>query len=150
MVNRSVTKRRLENRTVTRNESAGLLPCYSDPSADVVISSPPGGSREYWEYVFAIVTLAHESVHLRDFTAGQPARDWSKATFESRAECLGMQNIASVAIALGAGQDDAANMTRWYWENYYPTRQTQSPEYWSADCRAGGALDATPADGIWP
>jgi hypothetical protein len=150
MVNRSVTKRRLESRTVTRNEPAGLLPCYSGPPTDVVVSSPPGGFSEYSEYIFAIATLAHESIHLRDFTAGQPVRDGSRATYESRAECLGMQNIAAVAVALGAGQDDAANITRWYWENYYPTRQTQLPDYWSADCRAGGALDATPADGIWP
>lgn len=146
---RVVWKTRVEARTVTREEQIGLLPCYSETDVDVTLSDSPAGTQGYWEFVFAIQTLAHESVHLLDFTSGKPLIS-SKAVLESRAECLGMQNIARVATALGAAPDDAANMQRWYWENYYPTRQAQFPDYWSPDCRADGPLDASPGDGVWP
>jgi hypothetical protein len=146
---RLVWQTRVETRTTTRQEQVGYLPCYSETDDDVTLSPFSGGTQGYSEFVFAIETLAHESGHLLDFTSGKPAIS-SKAVRESRAECFGMQNIARVATALGASPDDGANMQRWYWENYYPTRQTQLPDYWSPDCRADGPLDASPGDGVWP
>lgn len=146
---RLVWKTRVESRTTTTQKQIGLLPCFSKTDPDVTLSAFPGGTQGYSEFVFAIQTLAHESGHLLDFTSGRPVIS-SAPTAESRAECFGLQNIARVAIALGAAPDDAANMQRWYWENYYPTRQSQLPDYWSADCRADGPLDVTPGDGVWP
>ncbi len=145
----AVWKTRVATRTTTRQEQLGPLPCYSETESDVTLSEFPGGTRGYRELVFAIQTLAHESGHLLGFTSGKPVIA-SRAVAESRAECFGMQNIARVAIALGAAPDDAANMQRWYWENLYPTRQAQLPDYWSPDCRADGPLDASPGDGVWP
>ena len=146
---RVVWKTRVETRTTTSQQQLGLLPCYSQTDPEVTQDAFPGGERAYSDFVFAIQTLAHESGHLRDFTSGKPVINTS-AQAESRAECFGMQNIARVAIALGAGPDDATNMQRWYWENYYPLRQTQLPDYWSPDCRADGPLDESPGDGVWP
>jgi hypothetical protein len=148
-VRRMVWKTRKEKRTQTRTEQVGMLPCYSTPESDVTLATPSDGERGYVENVFAIATLAHESIHLFDFTSGKPVVA-SRPAAESRAECIGMQDIARVAIALGAAPDDASNMQRWYWENFYPTRRTQLPDYWSADCRPDGPLDQTPGDGIWP
>jgi len=120
-----------------------------DAEQGVTLSSFAGGGSGYAELVFAIVTVAHESGHLRDNTSGQPAPT-STGAAESRAECLGLQNITRVAVALGATPDDARNMQQWYWENYYPLRKTGSPDYWSADCRQDGPLDFSPGDGVWP
>lgn len=149
-VKQLVWKTRVENRTESYTEPLGLVPCYSPAAAGVTIASPAEGRQAYSDYVAAITTLAHESIHLYDFTSGRTVHGWSRAVFESRAECLGMQNAARVALALGAAPDDAANIARWYWETFYPKRQTEFPDYWSSDCRAGGPLDATPADGAWP
>ena len=146
---RLVWKTRMETQTRDVQQQLGLLPCYSKPEPSVTLSSFSGGTSGYAEVVFAIVTVAHESGHLRDNTSGARAIT-SKAAAESRAECFGLQNISRVAIALGAGADDAANMQRWYWENVYPSRKTGQPDYWSADCRQDGPLDFSPGDGVWP
>lgn len=100
------------------------------------------GDQSFWNTYFddaeALQTLAHESIHLK----GDPV--------EAEAECYGMQALASVAQQLGDTPDDAEAIAQYYATLLYPQRQTQSPEYWSAECRPGGALDLTPNDGVWP
>ena len=100
------------------------------------------GDQPFWDGYFAdaeaIQTLAHESIHLK----GDPV--------EAEAECYGMQAVGSVAQQLGDSADDGRAIARYYATLLYPQRETQSPDYWSAECRAGGALDLTPDDGVWP
>jgi hypothetical protein len=94
--------------------------------------------NDYFEYAEAIQTLAHESIHLRGDAV------------EADAECYGMQAAASVAQQLGDTLDDGRAIAQYYATLLYPQRQTQSPAYWSPQCRPGGALDQTPNDGVWP
>jgi hypothetical protein len=92
----------------------------------------------YFETAQALQTLVHESVHLRGDAV------------ESNAECYGMQSLAYAAQQLGDTADDATAIARYYATRLYPLRQSQTPDYWSADCRENGALDLTPNDGVWP
>jgi hypothetical protein len=96
----------------------------------------------FWDSYFstaeALQTLVHEAIHLQ----GNPV--------EAQAECYGMQSLAYAAQQLGDTPDDAAAIAAYYVTQLYPARQTQTPDYWSADCRPNGALDLTPNDGVWP
>lgn len=92
----------------------------------------------YFETAEALQTLVHESIHLQ----GDPV--------EADAECYGMQHLAYAAQQLGDSPDDAAAIAQYYATLLYPTRRTQAPAYWSPECRADGALDLTPNDGVWP
>lgn len=150
-VKKKVWRTRQETRTSTTTVQLGRVPCYATAVTGTTVSSPVGGMSEFHNFVFAIATLAHESIHLFDFTAGRSidvvATDHAE---ESRAECLGMQNIARVAVALGDTPDDASTLAKYYVTEVYPRRQTENPDYWSADCAQNGPLDQTPGDGIWP
>lgn len=146
---RPVWKSRAETRRVTRTVPLEPRPCTESREPNVTLAPPAGGWTAYERYAFAMQTLAHESAHLYDFTAGRPLPA-STGEMESRAECMGMQNIARVASALGSSLDDAVSIAAWYPEWIYPARQTQTPEYWSADCRQDGPLDVSPGDGRWP
>jgi hypothetical protein len=125
-----------------------FVPCFGGTRAGTRIAAPRGGWQRYAEHVVALQTLAHEAVHLRSFTAGNPVV--SLAEEESRAECVGMQLTPVVATSLGASPNDARAMARWYWKTVYPTHKTANTEYWSPECRPGGALDETPGDRLWP
>lgn len=118
----------------------------------VRVAQPPGpcfaggrrlsGDQPFWDGYFAdaeaIQTLAHESIHLKGDAV------------EAEAECYGMQAAASVAQQLGDTADDGLAIAQYYATLLYPQRQTQSPAYWSPECRPSGALDLTPNDGVWP
>jgi hypothetical protein len=97
---------------------------------------------DFWSSYFytsaAIQTLVHESQHLK----GDPV--------EAEAECYGMQWLAYAAQQLGDTPDDAAAIAQYYATRVYPLREKQTPEYWSSECRAGGALDLASADPAWP
>jgi hypothetical protein len=146
---RRVWRTRTESRDAVRSVAVDPVPCYGNSDPEVTVSLPTGGWDRYAEFALAIQTLAHESVHLYSFTAGRPVLT-SRHEEESRADCWGMQLMPRVATALGASSDDATALARWYAEVFYPRQQTAAPEYWSPECRSGGALDLTPADGIWP
>ena len=150
-VYRQVWRTRREQRTTTTTVPLGRVPCYSTAEPGTTVTPPAGGQAEYRNVVFAIATLAHESIHLLDFTAGRSidAVATTQAA-ESRADCLGMQNIARVAVALGDTPDDAAALANYYALKMYPGRQTSNPDYWSPDCVSDGRLDQTPGDGVWP
>lgn len=147
IVRKSVWKTRTEDRSETTTTELDPAPCYR-PSVgpDVVVRS---GDPAYRSYVFAIHALAHVAFHLADLTAGKPVIT-APTVLESRAECFGLQNIARVALGLGAAEDDARSLARYYAETAYPGRQSCSPDYWSPECRSGGALDLEPATPDWP
>lgn len=92
----------------------------------------------YFNTAEALQTLVHESIHLK----GDPV--------EADAECYGMQWISYAAQQLGDTPDDANAIAQWYAARLYPQRQTADPAYWSPECKAGGALDLTPSDGVFP
>lgn len=100
------------------------------------------GGNAFWDAYFhtaeALQTLVHESIHLRGDAV------------EADAECYGMQYLAYAAEQLGDTTDDAAAIAQYYATQLYPSRRTQSPAYWSPECRANGTLDLTPNDGVWP
>jgi hypothetical protein len=102
------------------------------------LTSNPTFWNAYFQTAEALQTLVHESIHL----SGDPV--------ESHAECYGMQWLAYAAAQLGDTPDDAHAIASYYATELYPSRQTDAPAYWSADCKAGGALDLTPNDGSWP
>lgn len=112
-------------------------PCYASGQP-----APPAVGDPFWDnytlFATAIETLAHESIHLR----GDPV--------EADAECYGIQQTAFVAEQLGDTPDDAQAIATFYFEQLYPKRRAAYPQYWSPECRPGGALDATPGDGVWP
>jgi hypothetical protein len=94
--------------------------------------------NDYFYTAEALQTLVHESIHLKGDGV------------EAEAECYGMQWLAYAAQQLGDTPDDAAAITAYYVTRLYPSRQSQSPDYWSPECRQNGALDLTPNDGVWP
>lgn len=103
----------------------------------------------------ALLTLAHESIHIMQSTTGNVVPP--DTLIESQAECSGMQWLPQVAVQLGDSQDDAQSIADYTWLLLYPNEQeptdaysTQHP-YWSADCVPGGALDIRPPGAtLWP
>ena len=87
--------------------------------------------------LFALQTVAHESVHL------------SGVEDEAVAECYGMQLLAFVAWKLGAPDALARQMAVDYWREYYLARRPGTP-YFDEGCRDGGVLDLAPDRRGWP
>ena len=86
----------------------------------------------------ALAVVAHESYHLLGYTN------------EAQVECYGMQSIWFVANKLGASIDESQALASLYTTRMYPLRRTQSPRYWSAECRDGGRLDLRKSLARWP
>jgi hypothetical protein len=109
----------------------------------------------YNDYAQALLTLAHESIHIIQSTTGNVVPP--DTLIESQAECSGMQRTPQVAVRLGDSQDDAQSIADYAWLLLYPNEQnptdaysTQHP-YWSADCVPGGPLDIRPPGStVWP
>jgi hypothetical protein len=83
----------------------------------------------------AIVIFSHESEH-----AGGEDR-------EDRAECYGMQRARRTAKLLGVSATDAEALVQRYWTSVY---QTETPPYFSTECRDGGALDLRRQTHVFP
>jgi hypothetical protein len=129
-----------------------LVPCYLGAGKTVAPMTPA-----YWSTynldAIAILTLAHESVHLGGVVGGTLSNGVAvgDAQAEAKADCNGMQWMPYVAEQLGDGPDDAQAIARWFWEKVYRLSRPSHPEYWSADCRPGGALDERPpGTAAWP
>jgi hypothetical protein len=131
-------------------EDATLTVCY----ATATDWSDPFFTA-YASYAQALLTLAHESIHLAQATAGAPVPPDSLV--ESQAECSGMQWTARVAEQFGDSPDDAQTIAAFFWLIGYPNEAHASDSYslarpyWSADCKPGGLLDIRPAgSAVWP
>jgi hypothetical protein len=109
----------------------------------------------YDGYAQALLTLAHESIHIIQGTEGKPVPP--DMLVESQAECSGLQLMAQVAVQLGDSADDAQQIADYTWLLVYPDKANltdayslQHP-YWSEDCKPGGALDIRTAGAtVWP
>ena len=110
---------------------------------------------QYDDYAQALITLAHESIHVIQGTKGNAVP--ADTLIEAQAECSGMQRTALVAEQLGDTTDDAEAIADYLWLLTYPTEahptdaySIQHP-YWSADCAPGGPLDVrAPGTTLWP
>lgn len=111
--------------------------------------------KQYDDYAQALITLAHESIHVIQGTKGNVVPPDSLV--ESQAECSGMQRTALVAQQLGDTPDDAETVADYLWLLTYPSEahpddpySIQHP-YWSMDCMPGGPLDVrAPGTTLWP
>ena len=88
-----------------------------------------------WYASFGLAMLAHESEHALGYSD------------EAVASCYGTQRMPELAVALGLSRSLGVDLQHVYWMNHYPDLP---PDYRSPDCRAGGAMDLTPGDGVWP
>jgi hypothetical protein len=137
---------------VSRSTRTAIVPCYL--GADRTAAAMP---QAYWsDYendAIAILTLAHESVHLGGTVGGMLANGLAVGDqhAEAKADCYGMQWMPYVAEQLGDTADDAHAIARYFWDKIYPLSLPAHAQYWSADCRPGGALDERPSGtAAWP
>jgi len=109
----------------------------------------------YDGYAQALVTLAHESIHVIQDTTGNVVPP--DTLVESQAECSGLQWTPQVAIQLGDSGDDAQSIAEYAWLLVYPAERNPTDAYsiqhpyWSVDCTPGGPLDVRPpGTTVWP
>ena len=108
---------------------------------------------KYAVYADAILTLAHESIHLSGIVGGTLSNGLQVGDpeAEAKADCYGMQWMPYVAEQLGDTADDAQAIATYFWDKIYPLSKVTNPQYWSPDCRPGGALDLhLPGTTSWP
>ncbi|HEY8028407.1 MAG TPA: hypothetical protein VIE38_02735 [Gaiellaceae bacterium] len=98
----------------------------------------PADCRIMLNVVWALQTVAHESYHLLGYTN------------EAQVDCYGMQSIWFVAARLGASVSEAQGLAAFFAQRIYPLRRTETPTYWSAECRNGGTYDLRLASNSWP
>lgn len=126
-------------------------PCYVNGS-QVYNPSDDDFWSAYDNYAWAILTLAHESIHLDGvvggvLTNGTPVGD---QLAEAHADCYGMQWMPWVAQQLGDAPDDALAIAEYTYDDLYPQVAEGTP-YYSPDCRAGGPMDIrSDKTGVWP
>jgi hypothetical protein len=94
-----------------------------------------GCDEETLRAVYGIVTLAHESWHLRGVANEAQTQCYAVQTTDSVARALGVSPPEAHMIALRVAADDAA---------------APRGEYHSDDCRPGGAFDLHPQTPDWP
>ncbi len=83
----------------------------------------------------AMHVVVHEAMHV--------AGDFDEAS----AECHAMQHDAQAAVLFGASPANASRLVTLYATATYPH---MPDEYRSGGCVAGGALDLSPGDGVFP
>ena len=94
-----------------------------------------GCDRRTLDAVGGVVTLAHESWHLRGVANEARTQCYAVQTTEAVARRLGVAPRDARAIALRVAADDS---------------RTPVGEYHSAECRPGGAYDLRPDTTAWP
>lgn len=105
----------------------------------------------YGDTAMAMLTLAHEAVHLGGVVGGVLPSGYAVGDpqAEAKAQCYGLQWLPWVAQQLGDTPDDALAIAQWAYTVLYPRYRGTS--YWSPQCVPGGALDTRPAGTTaWP
>ena len=95
-----------------------------------------GCSEETLAAAMGLVTLAHESWHLRGVTN------------EARTQCYAVQTVEPVALALGVPAPDARVLAARVAHD--DSRLADGEYHASAHCRPGGAYDLRPDTPHWP
>jgi hypothetical protein len=160
-----------EKPTKCQPGTAAPIPCFvgsptsdapgicADAAQTACYATATDWSEDYFtaynSYAQALLTLAHESIHLIQATAGATVP--ADSLVESQAECSGMQWTARVAEQFGDSPDDAEAIAAYFWLINYPDEAKASDPYslarpyWSVDCKPGGPLDIRPAGStVWP
>ena len=101
-------------------------------------SCAPSDCRYTVDIAWAMETVSHESYHLLGYTN------------EAQVDCYGMQSVWFVASRLGASMPEAEAFAHLFADRLYPLRRTETPLYWSPECRDGGRYDLRPASHAWP
>lgn len=146
-----VWRMRVVQQTVTTQTLGPFAPCYLGNERSAA-NEPPSYWQTYSADALAILTLAHESIHIAQDQIGASI-DVILPTSETDANCYGLQWMPYVAEQLGATPDDAESIAEYAYDYLYPGYQGDSfngSPYWSSDCRQDGPLDLTPGDGVWP
>lgn len=91
----------------------------------------------YFRRIDSVATAAHEAMHVLGIGD------------EAAAECLAFQLVTPLSAYLGASTAFAYEIGRDFAQVYDLNRQF-APEYWSAECRDGGALDLFGQVSGWP
>ena len=128
------------------------VPCYLG-AGKTAAPMTPAYWQNYENVAIAILTLAHESIHLSGIVGGTLSNGLAVGDpqAEAKADCYGMQWMPYVAEQLGDTPDDAQAIARYFWDKVYPLDLTLDPAYWSAQCVPGGALDLhLPGATAWP
>ena len=135
-----------------RKSSAVVVRCYLG-NGRVAAPMSPAFWASYDLTAIAILTLAHESIHLSGVVGGALSNGLAVGDpqAEAKADCFGMQWMPYIAEQLGDTPDDAQAIARWFWDKVYPLSRASHPEYWSPECRPGGMLDERPSGtAAWP
>jgi hypothetical protein len=130
-----------------------LGPCLAASSR--VQQVPPGFWSNYESYATAMLTLAHESIHLSGIVGlYRPATgaQFGDPDAEAKAQCYGMQWLPYVAEQLGDTPDDAQAIADYAWQVLYPRFKNlgNGEQYWSAACVPGGPMDLHMQRASWP
>ena len=118
-------------------------PCYLTDGREAAPMTPAFWAS-YALYAVAILTLAHESIHLAGIVGGKlgDGLEVGDQLAEAKADCYGMQWMPYVARQLGDTRPDAQAIADYYWRTIYQSERTSIfPQYWSANCANGRALD---------
>jgi hypothetical protein len=91
----------------------------------------------YHQRIYAVATAAHEAMHV--LGVGD----------EAAAECLAFQMVTPITAYFGASTAFAYEIGRDY-SPLYDLNREFAPDYWSAECRDGGALDLFRTVPGWP
>ncbi len=92
-------------------------------------------SREQQELVDGMLTLAHESWHLRGLTNEGQTQCYAVQTIERTARLFGIPATGAQVVAQSVAAEDAA---------------APRGEYHSSECRPGGRFDLAPETSAWP
>ena len=151
----------LDRRSTLRRSSATARARTAQTRVSTPAAQVPApcssASAAFWTaysgYAIAILTLAHESIHLGGVVGGQLPGGLlvGDQQAEAKADCYGMQWMPYVAEQLGDNPADAQAIATYFWTTIYPLNKAAHAAYWSAECRAGGTLDQrASADIAWP
>lgn len=124
-------------------------PCYANHKQVAPMTAAFWDS--YRSDALALLTLAHESIHLSGDVGGVLSNGLfaGDPLAEVHAECYGLKWISYVAQQLGDTADDGDAIAQYAYDTIYPLYKGTS--YWSADCVPGGALDVRPPGRTaWP
>jgi len=121
----------------------GLAPSSPPARCSGSVLKGAGSSARHAASSIAILTLAHESVHLGGIVGGTLSNGVAVGDpqAEAKADCYGMQWMPYVAEQLGDSPADAQAIATYFWKTIYPLGRTANPAYWTRACRPGGALD---------
>ena len=92
-------------------------------------------SEDTLRAVWGIVTLAHESWHLRGVTG------------EAETQCYAIQTVEQVALRLGVSRQNAHVIAVWV---ALDDAAAPAGDYHSPECRPGGLYDRHPETPDWP